>query len=126
MLAVEINNLEEFMDSIFEDEEIPREFAESMKKKIRAIKFSKQVDNFKEKDNQDGLNANSFVCNSVNHYFFFIAEKTEENKMDISYKFFVGKASILKAFKICNGKKRIVDQNYKAKLEEVMNNPFLQ
>ncbi len=33
VLGVEINHLEEFMDSIFEEEEIPREFAESMKKK---------------------------------------------------------------------------------------------
>jgi hypothetical protein len=123
VLGVEINKLEEFMDSIF-SEEVPKDFQDAMKKKIRVIRYSDKADNFKGKDNQTGLESNSFECNDETHYFFFIAEK-KENKMDISYKFFVGKGAIIKAFTMI-GKKKIVDtsKNYKEKLKEVVNNPL--
>ena len=125
VLGVDINHLEEFMDSIF-SEEVPKNFIESMKGKLRVIKYSDRADNFKGKDNEKGLDSNSFVCNNETHYFFFIAEK-KENKMDISYKFFCGKAEILKAYKIIRGKKILEEKGsnyYQYKLKELVNNPL--
>jgi len=123
VLGVDLDNLEEFMESIF-SEEVPEDFKDSMKKKIRIIKFSDKADNFKGKNNQTGLDSNHFECGDETHYFFFIAEK-KDNKMDISYKFFVGKATILKAYTKTKGKK-IVDKRiqYKEKLTEIVNNPL--
>lgn len=123
-LGVDLDRLEEFMDSIFPDE-VPKKFQNSMKKKIRNIRFSDRADNFKGNDNQSGLESNSFECNDETQYFYFIAEKKNNNKMDISYIFFVGKAAIKKAYTITNGEK-IVDNNinYKERLKEVVNNPL--
>ena len=121
-IGVDLNHLEEFMDTIFTDE-VPKKFSDSMKDKIRVIKICDRADNFKGKENQTGLESDSFECNQETHYFFFIAEK-KENKMDISYKFFVGKAAILKAYEIIKGKKKVIDKNYKYRLKEVVNNPL--
>lgn len=122
-LGIDLENLEEFMESIFSDE-VPKNFKDSMKEKIRIIKMSDKVDNFNGKNNQTGLDSNSFVCNDETHYFYFIAER-KGNKMDISYTFFVGKAAIKKAYTITNGKK-MVDKNinYRRRLKEVVNNPL--
>ncbi len=122
VIGVDLNHLEEFMDTIFTDE-VPKNFSDSMKRKIRVIKISDRADNFKGKEDQTGLESDSFECNQETHYFFFIAEK-KENKMDISYKFFVGKAAILKAYEIIKGKKKVIDKNYKHRLKEVVNNPL--
>ena len=70
------------MDSIF-SEEVQKDFQDSMKNKIRVIRFSDKADNFKGIDNQTGLDSNTFECGDETHYFFFIAEK-KGNKMDIS------------------------------------------
>ena len=122
-LGVDLENLEEFMDSIFLDE-VPEEFKDAMKKKIRVIKYSDKADNFKGKDNQSGLDSNSFVCNGETHYFYFIAEK-KDNKMDISYTFFVGKVAIEKAYTITKGEKKVDKNiNYRKRLKEVINNPL--
>jgi len=125
VLGVNLDHLEEFMDSIF-SKEVPKEFSEDMKSKLRVIKYSDRADNFKGKDNDTGLDSNSFQCNNETHYFFFIAEK-KDKKMDISYKFFCGKAEILKAYKIINGKKKLEEKNtnyYKNRLKEAVKNPL--
>ncbi len=82
-----------------------------------------ESENFKRKEDQTVLESDSFECNQETHYFFFIAEK-KENKTDISYKFFVVKAAILKAYEIIKGKKKVIDKNYKHRLKEVVNNPL--
>jgi len=46
VLGIDLNYLEEFMDSIF-SEEVPKDFSEAMKNKIRVIKYSDKADNFR-------------------------------------------------------------------------------
>ena len=125
VLGVDINHLEEFMDSIFSDE-VPKKFSDNMKESLRNIRYADRASNFRGKDNDTGLDSNSFKCNNETHYFYFIAER-KENKMDISYKFFCGKAEISKAYKIIKGKKILEENkgvNYKSKLKEVVDNPL--
>ena len=123
VLGVDLSKLEDFMDSIFSSE-VPKDFQENMKSKIRVIRYSDKADNFKGTNNQTGLDSNKYECGDETHYFFFIAEK-KGNKMDISYKFFVGKASIIKAYKEIKGKKILDDKKkYKEILEEVVDNPL--
>ena len=122
VLGVEISHLEEFMDTIFSDE-VPKDFSDAMKDKIRVLKYSSRADNFKGKDKDTGLESNSFVCNNITHYFFFIAEK-KENKIDISYKFFCGKAELIKAYDIIKGKKKVVITDYRRRLHQIVNNPL--
>ena len=125
VLGVDINHLEEFMDSIF-SEEVSNDFSDAMKSKLRVIKFSDRADNFKGKDIDTGLDSNSFKCNNISHYFFFIAEK-KENKMDISYKLFCGRVEIYKAYDINKGERKIDNKNvnyYRYKLKEIVNNPL--
>ena len=113
------------MDSIF-SEEVSNDFSDAMKNKLRVIKFSDRADNFKGKDIDTGLDSNSFKCNNISHYFFFIAEK-KENKMDISYKLFCGRVEIYKAYDINKGERKIDNKNvnyYRYKLKEIVNNPL--
>ena len=111
------------MDSIF-PQEVPKNFMDDMKNKLRVIKICDRADNFKGKENTSGLESESFESNIVSHYFFFIAEKIE-NKMDISYKFFCGNAKIQKAYDIISGKKKVDNTiNYTFKLKEIVNNPL--
>ncbi len=46
VLGVDLSKLEEFMDSIFSSE-VPKDFQDNMKSKIRVIRYSDKADNFK-------------------------------------------------------------------------------
>lgn len=98
------NALNLYLESVFAENEIPKDMKDKFSKKLKTLLFSKS-----RRQKGDNNNLDSLLLSLKQQYtlFIFDSQVNEDNTLDIAYQFLKGEFEIEKAHKIKNGK--IVD-----------------